>query len=57
MSKFSSPTGANLFAVIVILLAGFFALAILDESYRPAFADLAKVGIGGYLAMLIPGSR
>jgi hypothetical protein len=30
-------------------------LAIRDEKYRAAFADLAKIGVGGYLAQIIPG--
>ncbi|NJN12182.1 MAG: hypothetical protein HC815_31170 [Richelia sp. RM1_1_1] len=53
----SSPSSKTLSVLVIILLIGFLTLAILDESYRPAFADLAKVGIGGYLAMLIPWSR
>ncbi|MEN9216484.1 MAG: hypothetical protein Q6K90_04065 [Gloeomargarita sp. HHBFW_bins_162] len=33
---------------------GSLTLAVLDPSYRPFFADLAKVGLGGYLGQLIP---
>ena len=43
--------------VIIMLLAGFIILAIIDEKYRPPFANLAFLGIGGYLAMLIPPSK
>ncbi|HEY9726615.1 MAG TPA: hypothetical protein V6D50_09225 [Chroococcales cyanobacterium] len=57
MKRLFLQKSIGLFAVIVILLVGFFVLAVMDESYRPAFADLAKVGIGGYLAMLIPTSN
>ena len=57
MSTPSASKSVSLFVLVLILLVGFLGLAIVDESYRPAFADLAKVGIGGYLAMLIPGSR
>lgn len=40
--------------VIVGLLVGSLYLAIADTNFRPHFADLAKIGLGGYLAQLIP---
>lgn len=41
--------------VVLGLLAGATTLAILDADFRPAYADLAKIGLGGYLAQLVPG--
>lgn len=43
--------------VILSLLGGSIYLAIKYEEYRPQFADLAKVGLGGYLGQLIPRER
>lgn len=43
--------------VILGLLAGSLYLAIRYEEYRSQFADLAKVGLGGYLGQLIPRER
>jgi hypothetical protein len=40
--------------IILILVIGSLALAIIDPSFRPAFADLAKVAIAGYLGWMIP---
>jgi hypothetical protein len=40
--------------VVVCLLSGSLYLAIADINYRPSFADLAKVGLGGYLGQLVP---
>lgn len=40
--------------VIILLVTGMFVLAFLDAQFRPAFADLAKVGIGGYFGQIIP---
>ena len=41
--------------VVLVLVSGSFILAIVDRDYRAAFADLAKIGVGGYLAQIIPG--
>jgi hypothetical protein len=43
--------------VILALLGGSIYLAVQHEEYRPNFADLAKVGLGGYLGQLIPRER
>jgi hypothetical protein len=43
--------------VILSLLGGSIYLAIKHEEYRSQFADLAKVGLGGYLGQLIPRER
>jgi hypothetical protein len=40
--------------VVIVLVLGGFGLAIVDPSFRPAFADLAKFGIGGYLGQMLP---
>jgi hypothetical protein len=36
------------------LVFGAFGLAIADPNFRTSFADLAKVGIGGYLGQMMP---
>ncbi len=40
--------------VVLGLLTGATILAVSDPSFRPAYADLAKIGLGGYLAQLLP---
>lgn len=40
--------------VILLLVIGCLAIAIIDISFRPTFGDIAKIGIGGYLGQLIP---
>lgn len=40
--------------VTILLVSGAIALAVIDPSFRPAFGDLAKVGVGGYLGQLLP---
>ena len=40
--------------VVLILVVGSLILAVMDENFRPAFADLAKVGVGGYIGWMIP---
>lgn len=42
--------------IVVGLVSGTFALAIIDEQFRHIFGDLAKVGVGGYLGQLVPQS-
>ncbi|GAC1461079.1 MAG: hypothetical protein NVSMB70_06980 [Chamaesiphon sp.] len=41
--------------VILTLVAGSTALAVVDPTYRPKFADLAEKGLIGYLALSQPG--
>lgn len=41
-------------AVVIVLLGGALAIAIVDPSTRPAFIDLAKVGMAGYLGWMAP---
>jgi hypothetical protein len=40
--------------VVLFLVLGNVALAVIDESTRPAFADLSKVALGAYLGLLMP---
>ena len=44
-------------AVVSTLVGGTLILAVIDEDYRSAFIDLAKVGVGGYIGMTIPKSK
>lgn len=55
MHDFSKQFSVRSF-VVISLLAGSIYLAVIDRNYRTAFADLAKIGLGGYLAQLIPRS-
>ncbi|MBD2121370.1 hypothetical protein [Trichocoleus sp. FACHB-262] len=43
--------------VILVLVIGSFALACIDENARATFADLAKVGVGGYIGLMMPSNR
>lgn len=38
--------------VVMVLVIGSFALAVVDEGFRPAFADLAKVTMAAYLGSM-----
>lgn len=40
--------------VVLVLVSGSLVLAVIDESTRPAFADLTKVAVGAYIGLLIP---
>jgi hypothetical protein len=40
--------------VVLSLVIGSFALAWVDKDIRVTFADLAKVGVGGYIALMVP---
>jgi hypothetical protein len=42
--------------LILVLVAGALGLAIIDANSRPAFIDLAKVGMAGYLGWMMPRS-
>jgi len=39
--------------VFFLVVAGF-SLAIIDAQFRPSFANLANIGLGGYLTHLVP---
>lgn len=43
--------------IVLLLVVGTFILAVQDENVRSAFGDLAKIGVGGYLAQLIPANK
>lgn len=43
--------------VIILFVAGMFVLAFVDLQFRPAFADLAKVAIGGYFGQMLPSRK
>lgn len=43
--------------IVILLVIGTFILAVQDEKVRSAFGDLAKIGVGGYLAQLIPANK
>jgi hypothetical protein len=40
--------------VMVIMVGGFLALAIMDSSYREPFAELVKVAIAAYVGWMMP---
>lgn len=45
----------DLFALIVLsLILGLFMFAWIDEDARDAFAEIAKIGVAGYVALLVP---
>ena len=41
-------------AVVALLMGGSMFLAVVDKDYRTSFADLAKVGLGGYVGWMMP---
>lgn len=43
--------------IVIALVVGTFALAVLDDEFRHIFGDIAKVGIGGYLGQLVPRAK
>ena len=48
-------TKSDFLGLLVLVLAlGSLALAVIDPSTRPAFADLAKVAVGAYIGLLTP---
>jgi hypothetical protein len=46
--------GEILSAIVLILVIGSLAIAVIDKDSRPTFTDLAKVGVGGYIGLLMP---
>jgi len=40
--------------MVLCMVLGCLAIAILDEEFRPVFADLTKVMISGFLGHLVP---
>jgi hypothetical protein len=43
-----------LLAVVLILILGALTLAVIDANYRDSFADLAKIGISGFIGWMAP---
>ena len=41
-------------AIALVLVTGATVLAIIDESFRPTFGEIAMLGLGGYLGQLVP---
>ena len=52
LEKVSFPSTLALFLVV-----GGFSLAIADPQFRPSFANLANIGLGGYLTHLVPSKK
>lgn len=40
--------------IVLVLVSGSLLLAVVDEGYRDAFADLTKVALGAYIGLLVP---
>lgn len=58
MSNNKSHVKSEILAVIVVILvSGSLSLALIDKDSRSAFTDLAKVGVGGYIGLLIPRQK
>lgn len=43
-----------LVSIILVLVIGLLAIAIIDANYRPIFADLTKMGVAGYIGWAVP---
>jgi hypothetical protein len=43
--------------VVLTLVIGSLILAVIDQNSRATFADLAKVGVGGYIGLMKPSNR
>jgi hypothetical protein len=43
--------------IVLVVVVGAVAIAIMDEKFRPVFGDLAKVAIGGYLGQMLPEAK
>lgn len=49
--------GGILPVIVLLLVSGSLALAFIDKDSRAAFADLAKVGVGGYIGLMMPRQK
>ncbi len=54
LSKQSLFRESLLTLMVLVFVVGSLVLAVIDASFRPAFADLAKVAVAGYLGWMIP---
>jgi hypothetical protein len=43
--------------IMLIFVIGSLTLALLDKDSRAAFSDLAKVGVGSYIGLLMPRQK
>lgn len=43
--------------LVIMLVAGGFGIAIIDPQFRVSFADIAKIGIAGYLGQMHPQKK
>lgn len=43
--------------IVLLFVFGALVIAAIDPSFRPSYAHLADVAIGGYLGQLIPQSK
>jgi predicted CDP-diglyceride synthetase/phosphatidate cytidylyltransferase len=55
--SFSQTREGLLLTVVLILIVGSLTLAVLDVNYRQAFADLAKIGISGFIGWMAPKNQ
>jgi hypothetical protein len=53
----SLDNNKTLSCIMLILVIGSLRLALLDEDSRTTFSDLAKVGVGGYIGLLMPRQK
>ena len=49
--------GGVLPVIVLLLVTGSLALAFIDKDSRASFADLAKVGVGGYIGLMMPREK
>lgn len=57
LSKIFPSKEKVLAMVLLFLVGGSLLLAVIDETTRPAFTDLTKVALGGYMGLLIPRDK
>lgn len=43
--------------IVLLFVLGALIIAAIDPSFRPSYAHLADVAIGGYLGQLVPQSK
>jgi predicted CDP-diglyceride synthetase/phosphatidate cytidylyltransferase len=55
--SFSQTREGLLLTVVLILILGSLTLAMLDVNYRQSFADLAKIGISGFIGWMAPKNQ
>jgi hypothetical protein len=54
-TKAPKHENANFISIVVLIFAtGALALAVIDENFRPNFAELAKLVIAGFIGWTMP---